>query len=136
MLGNTSGLAAFLKKGTPHVIVTHCLLHRHAISQEMVPALLNKASPTTMEKQLYQSQGFKSLFSVCFVKRWKQNMNFLTTHSKNKTSSARLHFKRQFYLFPPSFLLFLFMFWKIHSKLPDKDEFICTLAKGRIFLTI
>lgn len=50
MLGNTSGLAAFLKKGTPHVIMTHCLLHRHTMSWATLPAILKDALSTAMER--------------------------------------------------------------------------------------
>jgi hypothetical protein len=32
MFGNTSGFATSVKKVTPHVIVTHCFLHRHILA--------------------------------------------------------------------------------------------------------
>jgi hypothetical protein len=28
MLGNTSGFAALVKNEVPHVVITHCILHR------------------------------------------------------------------------------------------------------------
>ena len=31
MLGNNFGFAALVKKKTPNVTVTHCMLHRHAL---------------------------------------------------------------------------------------------------------
>ena len=40
MLGKTSGFASLVKKEAPHIIVTHCFLHRHALaSKTLSPAL-------------------------------------------------------------------------------------------------
>ena len=32
MLGNKSGFASLVKKEIPHISVTHCMLHRHALA--------------------------------------------------------------------------------------------------------
>ncbi|XP_042210866.1 protein ZBED8-like [Homarus americanus] len=46
MLGNTSGLAALVKKEAPQVIVTHCFLHRHALTSKTLPAILKEVLST------------------------------------------------------------------------------------------
>ncbi|XP_042210759.1 protein ZBED8-like [Homarus americanus] len=46
MLGNTSGLAALVKKEAPQVIVTHCFLHRHALASKTLPAILKEVLST------------------------------------------------------------------------------------------
>ena len=40
MLGNKSGFAAHVKKEVPHVTVTHCVLHRHALAAKTLPQQL------------------------------------------------------------------------------------------------
>jgi len=40
MLGNKSGFAARVKKEVPHVTVTHCVLHRHALAAKTLPEQL------------------------------------------------------------------------------------------------
>ena len=42
MLGNKSGFAALVKNEVPHVIVTHCLLHRYALAAKTLPASLKE----------------------------------------------------------------------------------------------
>ncbi|XP_068208356.1 protein FAM200C-like [Palaemon carinicauda] len=40
MLGNKSGFATLVKKEVPHVTVTHCVLHRHALATKTLPEKL------------------------------------------------------------------------------------------------
>ena len=40
MLGNRSGFAALMKKEVPNIIVTHCILHKHARVSKFLPAEL------------------------------------------------------------------------------------------------
>ena len=37
MLGNKSGFSAIIKQHSPNIIVTHCLLHRHAFATKTLP---------------------------------------------------------------------------------------------------
>ena len=37
MLGNKSGFASRVKKEVPHITVTHCMLHRHALAAKSLP---------------------------------------------------------------------------------------------------
>jgi len=37
MLGKHSGFVAYLKKEVPHVTITHCILHRHALAAKTLP---------------------------------------------------------------------------------------------------
>ena len=40
MLGNKSGFASLGKKEIPHITVTHCMLHRHALAAKSLPEKL------------------------------------------------------------------------------------------------
>ena len=42
MLGNKSGFASRVKKEVPHITVTHCMLHRHALAAKSLPEKLKK----------------------------------------------------------------------------------------------
>ena len=37
MLGQKSGFSALVKANAPHIIVTHCVLHRHALATKTLP---------------------------------------------------------------------------------------------------
>ncbi|XP_042901087.1 protein FAM200C-like [Parasteatoda tepidariorum] len=43
MLGNKSGFALLVKKKSPNVLVTHCLLHKHALATKTLPTSLKEA---------------------------------------------------------------------------------------------
>ncbi|KAF2356531.1 Ribonuclease H-like domain [Trinorchestia longiramus] len=73
MLGNKSGVAALVKVEAPHAIVTHCILHRHALAVKTLPKSLNDVMSTAIQvvnfiraratnhrlfKVLYQDIGF------------------------------------------------------------------------------
>ena len=42
MLGKTSGFATLVKKEAPHIIVTHCFLHRHALASKILSSTLQQ----------------------------------------------------------------------------------------------
>lgn len=42
MLGNKSGFATLVKNEVPHLVVTHCFLHRHALATKSLPASLKE----------------------------------------------------------------------------------------------
>jgi hypothetical protein len=54
MLGNTSGFATLVKKEAPHIIITHCFLHRHAMA--------TKTLPTTPERSFVNSHKTHQLY--------------------------------------------------------------------------
>ena len=49
MLGNASGFTALVKKEAPHVIVTHCFLHRHALASKTLPTILREVLSTAVK---------------------------------------------------------------------------------------
>ena len=49
MLGNKSGCATLVKNEVPHVVVTHCLLHRYALAVKTLPASLKEVLSTCMK---------------------------------------------------------------------------------------
>ena len=42
MLGNKSGFASRVKMEVPHITITHCTLHRHALAAKSLPEKLKK----------------------------------------------------------------------------------------------
>ena len=60
MLGNRSGFAALMRKEVPNIIVTHCILHRHA--------LVSKCPPTEL----------KNVMSIVV-----RSVNFIRGHALN-----------------------------------------------------
>ena len=40
MLGRNSGFCALVKADAPHIIVTHCILHRYALATKNMPPKL------------------------------------------------------------------------------------------------
>jgi hypothetical protein len=49
MLANTSGFATLVKKEAPHIVVTHCFLHRHALATETLPTTLKEVLSTSIK---------------------------------------------------------------------------------------
>ena len=46
MLGKTSGFPSLVKKEVPHIIVTHCFLHRHALASKTLSSTLKEILST------------------------------------------------------------------------------------------
>ena len=42
VLGKTSGFASLIKQEAPHIIVTHCFLHRHAVASKTLSSTLKE----------------------------------------------------------------------------------------------
>jgi len=49
MLGKTSGFATLVKKEAPHIIVTHCFLHRHALASKTLSSTLQEILSTSVK---------------------------------------------------------------------------------------
>jgi len=49
MLGKTSGFSALEKKEAPHIIVTHCFLHRHALASKTLLSTLQEILSTSVK---------------------------------------------------------------------------------------
>ena len=49
MLGQKSGFGALVKVDAPHITVTHCLLHRHALATKAFPPKLAEVSTIVIE---------------------------------------------------------------------------------------
>jgi hypothetical protein len=49
MLDNTSGFATLAKNEAPHVVVTHCFLHRHSPSTETLPTTPKEVLSTAIK---------------------------------------------------------------------------------------
>ncbi|XP_073524942.1 protein FAM200C-like [Phyllobates terribilis] len=49
MLGRKSGFGALVKADAPHIIVTHCILHRHALATKTLPPKMAEVLKTVVE---------------------------------------------------------------------------------------
>ena len=49
MLGKTSGFASLVKKEVPHIIETHCFLHRHALASQTLSLTLKEVLSTSVK---------------------------------------------------------------------------------------
>jgi len=49
MLGKTSGFATLPKKEVPHLIMTHCFLHRHALASKTLSSTLQEMLSTSVK---------------------------------------------------------------------------------------
>ena len=49
MLGQKSGFCSLVKAGAPHIIVTHCVLHRHALAAKTLPPKLAEVLKIVVE---------------------------------------------------------------------------------------
>ncbi|XP_030765502.1 protein ZBED8-like [Sitophilus oryzae] len=82
MLGNTSGFAALVKKGIPHVIITHCVLHRHALASRTLPPFLKEVMSTCIKIINFIRGALNHRHLKDFVKKWGQNMKYCFTTQK------------------------------------------------------
>ncbi|KAJ3583706.1 hypothetical protein NHX12_015820 [Muraenolepis orangiensis] len=53
MLGRKSGFGALVKADAPHIIVTHCVLHRHALATKILPPKLAEVLQIVVESVNY-----------------------------------------------------------------------------------
>ncbi|KAF2362980.1 protein of unknown function DUF4371 [Trinorchestia longiramus] len=53
MLGRKSGFSAVVKADAPHIIVTHCILHRHALATKTLPPKLVEVLKIVVESMNY-----------------------------------------------------------------------------------
>jgi len=60
VLGKASGFATLVKKEAPHIIVTHCFLHRHALASKTLIINFTRDIVYFCEvRQLHQSSSFE-----------------------------------------------------------------------------
>uniref|UniRef100_A0A3B3HNV3 Uncharacterized protein n=1 Tax=Oryzias latipes TaxID=8090 RepID=A0A3B3HNV3_ORYLA len=53
MLGRKSGFGALVNAGAPHIVVTHCILHRHALATKTLPPKMAEVLKTVVECVIY-----------------------------------------------------------------------------------
>ena len=49
MLGKTSGFAFLVKKEVPHIVVTHCFWHQHALASKTLSSTSREISITSVK---------------------------------------------------------------------------------------
>ena len=73
MLGRKSGFGALVKADAPHITVTHCLLHRHALATKTFPPELAEVLTIVMECVNYLQNG---ALKHCIFKELYNEMGF------------------------------------------------------------
>ncbi|KAF2364897.1 hypothetical protein FHG87_004346 [Trinorchestia longiramus] len=68
MLGRKSGFSAVVKTDAPHIIVAHCILHRHALATKTLPPKLAEVLKIVVESVNYiRTSALKHrIFTNCF----------------------------------------------------------------------
>ena len=73
ILGKTSEFASVVKKEAPHIIVTHCLLHRHALASKTLSTTLKEILSTSVKVVNFvrtRALNHHTVYSKSFVKKW------------------------------------------------------------------
>ena len=77
MLGNKSGFVACVKKEVPHITVTHCVLHCHALAAKSLPEqLTNVLSITVSAINCIRWNALKPSIQSFFVTKLGLNMMY------------------------------------------------------------
>ena len=84
MLGKTSGFASLVKKEVPHIIATHCIMHRHALASKTLSSTSREISITSKKiVNFVRTPVLNHRNSKCFVKKWVRNMKFFCIIQKS-----------------------------------------------------
>ena len=80
MLGNRSGFSALMKREIPHLQVTYCFLHRHALTAKALPPNLKEVLSTYAKTiKWIWSRAVNHRFAVT----WETNIQFCSSTWKS-----------------------------------------------------
>ena len=82
MLGSKSGFGALVKADAPHIVVTHCILHRHALATKTMPPKLAEVLKIVVECVNYvrnTALGHRIFKELC--KKMESEFEVLLYHS-------------------------------------------------------
>lgn len=99
MLSNVSGFATLLEKEAPHVIITHCYLHRYELATKPFPTTLREVLLTAIKViNFITSMSLNQHIFKTFFQEMAAEYELLLYHTKGRWLSRRQVLKRVFEL--------------------------------------
>ncbi|XP_051957444.1 protein ZBED8-like [Xyrauchen texanus] len=128
MLGRKSGFGALVKVDAPHIIVTHCILHRHALATKTLPPTLAEVLKIVVECVNYvRNSALRHRIFSELRKEMGSEFEVLLYHSNVRWLSRGQVLNRVFAL-RVELALFLQEHQHFHADCFKNSEFILILA--------
>lgn len=128
MLGRNSGFGALVKADAPHIIVTHCILHRHALATKTLPPKMAEVLKTVVECVNYvRNSALRHRIFSELCKEMGSEFEVLLYHSNVRWLSRGQVLNRVFAM-RVELALFLQEHQHCHADCFKNPEFILILA--------
>jgi hypothetical protein len=128
MLGRHSGFGALVKSDAPHIIVTHCVLHRHALATKTLPPKLVEVLKIVVECVNYvRNSAMKHRIFKELCNEMGSEFEVLLYHSNVRWLSRGKVLNRVFAM-RVELALFLREYQHCHADCFENSEFILILA--------
>ena len=128
MLGRKSGFGALVKADAPHIIVTHCILHRHALATKTLPPKLAEVLKIVVECVNYvRTSALRHRIFSELCKEMGSEFEVLLYHSNVRWLSRGQVLNRVFAV-RVELALFLQEHQHCHADCFKNSEFILILA--------
>lgn len=128
MLGQKSGFSSLVKADAPHIIVTHCVLHRHALATKTLPPTLAEVLKIVVECVNYvRNSALKHRIFKELCNEMGSEFEVLLYHSNVRWLSRGKVLNRVFAM-RVEFALFLREHQHCHADYFENSEFILILA--------
>nr|XP_024655565.1 protein ZBED8-like [Maylandia zebra] len=128
MLGRNSGFGALVKADAPHIIVTHCILHRHALATKTLPPKMAEVLKTVVECVNYvRNSALRHRIFSELCKEMGSEFEVLLYHSNVRWLSRGQVLNRVFAMCV-ELALFLHEHQHCHADCFKNPEFILILA--------
>ena len=128
MLGQKSGFTALVKADAPHMIVTHCVLHRHALATKTLPPKLAEVLKIVVECVNYvRNSALKHRIFKELCNEMGSEFEVLLYHSNVRWLSRGKVLNRVFAM-RVELALFLREYQHFHADYFENSEFILILA--------
>ena len=128
MLGQKSGFCSLVKAGAPHIIVTHCVLHRHALATKTLPPKLAEVLKIVVECVSYvRNSALKHRIFRELCNEMGSEFEVLLYHSNVRWLSRGKVLNRVFVM-RVELAMFLREHQHCHADYFENSEFILILA--------
>ena len=128
MLGQKSGFCSLVKAGAPHIIVTHCVLHRHALATKILPPKLEEVLKIVVECVNYvRNSALKHRIFRELCNEMGSEFEVLLYHSNVRWLSREKVLNRVFAM-RVELAMFLREHQHCHADYFENSEFILILA--------
>lgn len=128
MLGRKSGFGALVKADAPHIIVTHCILHRHALATKTLSPKMTEVLKTVVECVNYvRNSALRHRIFSELCKEMGSEFEVLLYHSNVRWLSRGQVLNRVFAI-RVELALFLQEHQHCHADCFKNSEFILILA--------